>query len=97
METLVISQVGNFSVRIAPFWDCTLHDTQYRIKETNEVCHSQNKAIRTAKRILKKKRVKYRETHPKVKRIRTIPPVCETNPPIIKEKNRWIQMNITNE
>ena len=76
METLILSKVGDFSARIASFWDTESHTIKYQIVDTQKTFKTQKGAVCNAKKVLKKKREVYRKTHPKpevepVKRIRT--------------------------
>lgn len=93
MNTTVISKIGNFRINIISFWDCKTHKNQFQIKETGEVFLSQDKAMRRAKQILKKKRDAYYRKYRIVKRRRT--KTIEITKPI-REKNVWYQLNIAN-
>lgn len=93
MNTRIISKLGNFTVHIVSYWDSTLHADRWKIQETGEVYPSQEKAIKRAKMILKKKRDRYCEKYHIVKRMRTKTKIVE-NVKNDDRSNVWHQIHI---
>ena len=96
MSTLVISRVGDFSVRIDQIWDRTRNCPCYKNMRTSRVFKTQKGAIKNAKKILKNDRASYIPPPNKVKRCRTKPVKVKRRrlKPVKTNHNVWVQMNI---
>jgi len=93
MSVEIISAIGNFRYHITPFWDYDTHIQKYKILETGDSFKTERGAIRKVKRIIKRKKKEYRESHPKY-RCRTKPVVKRRRTKPAKKRNVWVQVNI---